>query len=176
MKITKFKDIPRFPHSNYVIDVEWNHLKGWLKDIKDDIGLDFDPPYQRGYVWNEDQKIAYVEYCLRGGFSGKDIFWNSARWQGGGMPGVMEIVDGKQRVSAVLDFLDNKFKAFGSHYSEFTDSPRLMEGRFKFHINNLETPLEVVKWYLGMNQGGSIHTEKDLAPAYEFLNKLENEN
>jgi hypothetical protein len=28
---------------------------------------------------------------------------------------------------------------------------------------------DVVEWYIGINTGGSIHTEEDLKPAYELL-------
>lgn len=35
----------------------------------------------------------------------------------------------------------------------------------EIYINNLPTEKEVVEWYSGLNRGGPIHTEKDLAPA-----------
>lgn len=171
----KFRDIKQFPRSTYSVDVDWSHLKNYLQDLKENEGVNLNPIYQRGYVWTERQKTEYLEHILRGGFSGRDIFWNSANWQSAGETGVLELVDGQQRVKTVLQFLDNKVPIFdGYYFQDFTDRMRTINARFRSHINNLPTQLEVVEWYLGMNKGGSIHTEEDLKPAYDYRNELLN--
>jgi hypothetical protein len=133
-----------------------------------------DPAYQRGYVWTTEQKQAYVEFILKGGESGRDIYWNCAGWMKS-YRGTLELVDGKQRISAVLDFLDNKLKVFGHLYSEYEDASLVSRYDFVFHVNDLEHQSDVVRWYIDMNTGGSVHTEKDLEPAYEELKRLEKE-
>lgn len=163
----KIKDIPQFPHASYTVNVSWSYLREWLQDHK----VILDPIYQRGYVWTEFQKIAYLEYMLRGGFSGKDIFWNSPGWLRHGA-GILELVDGKQRIRAVSEFLDNKVKAFDHYYNEFEDKLHFVHPDFIFHVNNLETEKEVVQWYLGLNTGGSIHTAEDLKFAQDHLKSL----
>lgn len=171
-----FNNIKQFPHSSYHVDIGWDYLQTWLNETDKDYGLDLDPPYQRGYKWSEYQKSAYIEYNLKGGFSGKDIFWNCAGWNGRSrLQGPMELVDGKQRLNAVLEFMQNRVPVFnGITYSRFTGKPRIYNFRFKFHINSLENRKDVVDWYLGLNTGGSIHTKEDLAPAYEYLKKVSN--
>ncbi len=173
----KFSDIKLFPFAAYRVNIPWIGLIGWLEDNNSGIQkLELDPPYQRGYVWSEFQKTAYVEYQLRGGFSGKDVFWNCPTWMhftSGKASNIIELVDGKQRIQAVLDFLNNKVKAFGIYYAEFEDKLPFVTYDFKFHINNLQTPIEVVEWYIGFNTGGSVHTEKDLQPAYDYLARLQ---
>ena len=168
----KFSDIKQFPFANYHVNVSWRYLKDWIKN-HGEVNIDFNPPYQRGYVWSEEQKIAYVEYQLKGGVSGKDIYFNHPYWMDFSLEGELQIVDGKQRIQAVLDFLNNKIKAFGYYYNEFEDNISSLSPDFVIYINNLKSQKEVVEWYIGMNTGGSIHTEKDLEPAYEYLKTLE---
>lgn len=172
----KFREIPQFPFASYSVHISWNYLSHWIKSQSNDIMVcDMNPFYQRGYVWTKKQKIAYIEYQLKGGFSGKDIFWNCPTWmnfknitQGN----ILQLVDGKQRIEAVLGFLNNKVPAFGLKYSEFEDTIHSLEPSFIFHVNNLKTEKEVVEWYVGFNTGGSIHTEKDLKPALDYLKNI----
>lgn len=169
----KFKDIPQFPFASYRVNMPWGHLENWLEKEAEYFDLDLNPPYQRGHVWDMEQKIAYIEYILMGGFSGKDIFWNAPQWMGmKGKDSKLEIVDGKQRFQAVLDFMNNKVKAFGTLFSEYDDKLSFHECDFIFHVNNLQNQEQIVRWYLGMNTGGSVHTEKDLKPAYDYLKSL----
>jgi len=171
----KFRDIPQMSQANYAVSVSWSYLESWLDhNSSEGTTLEMDPEYQRGYVWSDEQKTAYCEYTLKGGMSGQDIFWNCASWMKK-FDSPVEIVDGKQRISAVLDFLHNKIKVFGHYYKDFEDRLDPIEPRFTFHVNDLEDPIEVVQWYLDMNTGGSIHTEKDLKPAREMLARLKGE-
>jgi uncharacterized protein with ParB-like and HNH nuclease domain len=126
-------------------------------------------------VWSAQQKIAYVEYILKGGFSGRDIFFNYPNWGAftrpkGDVPAIMELVDGKQRLTSIIGFLKNEFPVFGHYRDDYTD--HLPDKGLRFNINNLEWRKDVVEWYIGMNTGGSIHTDEDLAPAYELLKSL----
>ena len=168
----KFGDIPRMSQANYRVDVPWDNLKRHLELFGEGSTLDFDPPYQRGYVWSEAQKTAYLEFRLKGGMSGGDIFWNAPGWYSG-KDEVIELVDGKQRLQTVLGFLNGEIRAFGLLYHEFEGEPDHVRHRFKFHVNDMADPVAVVQWYLDMNTGGSIHTEKDLEPAHQRLRELE---
>jgi hypothetical protein len=170
----KFRDIPKFPFASYTVNIFWNYLERWLENQSEGImKCELDPFYQRGYIWTKKQKIAYVEYQLKGGFSGRDIFWNCPFWLSFHQTeNVIQLVDGKQRIDAVLGFLHDKVPAFGLKYSEFEDKLVGIDPSFIFHVNNLRTEKEVVEWYIGMNTGGSIHTEKDLKPALDYLKQI----
>lgn len=172
----KFKDIKQFPFASYKVNVSWNYLPTWLERQKENFGVEYNPPYQRGYVWTKKQQIAYLEYQLRGGFSGKDIFFNHPDWMKivAKSNKKLELVDGKQRIKAVLNFLNNKVKAFGYYYKEFEDKLMALEPDFIVHVNNLESEIEVVEWYLGMNNGGTKHTKKDIQVALDYLEHLKN--
>lgn len=169
---SRFRDIPQFPFASYHCNVGWSYLEEWLDGHKGATSytIELNPDYQRGYVWSQEQKEKYIEYRLKGGFSGKDIYWNCPNWMHFHKVknAKLELVDGKQRIDAVIGFMNDEVKAFGKFKSEFEDKmPFTID--FVFHINNLVNRREVIEWYLGLNRGGSVHTEKDLQPAYEAL-------
>ena len=82
------KDIPEFfrpPNCN--IAVNWDYIESQLESYSDRGnetfkmgGLDLNPDFQRGHVWDEAKQIAFVEFCLCGGQSSRDILFNQAGW------------------------------------------------------------------------------------------------
>lgn len=168
-KFSDFKTFTRTP--NYRTTVDWSYLEQSIAHYEERAdgcaGLDLEPDFQREHVWTEAQQIAFVEYILRGGTSGREIYFNCAGWMAD-WRGPFVIVDGKQRLHAVRQFLANKIPAFGIYCKDF-------EGRipsdcqFFFNINDLKTREQVLKWYLEMNTGGTPHTEKELEKVKQML-------
>lgn len=163
-----FRDIPKITMAHSQVNIFWKDLKNQLDRYVEEFWLDMNPEYQRGYVWTQEQKIKYIEYALKWGKTWKEIFLNCPGWNGGAF-WKMELVDGKQRISAVLDFLDNKITAFWHYFNEYRDKTNC---DFLFYINDLSNPLDIVQWYIDMNTGWSIHTEKDLKTAYDYKQKV----
>jgi uncharacterized protein with ParB-like and HNH nuclease domain len=161
----KFADIDKLTRpSNFRSDVDWVDLERVLERYcseKRSTALDLDPDFQRGHVWTKKEQRAYVEYVLRGGSSGKEILFNCPGW-GINFRGPFVLVDGKQRLNAVRCFLNNRIKAFGHYYREYTD--RLPSHcTFTFHINDLPTRALVLRWYIELNSSGVPHTQAELA-------------
>jgi len=106
-------------------------------------GLILDPDFQRPHVWTQKQQIACIEYALRGGRSGRDIYWNNPTWHTDfSQPTVL--VAGKQRIEAVLRFLDGTLPAFGHKFNEW-NGPWRNKPFFIFSVNNLPTRKEVLQ-------------------------------
>ena len=161
----KFADIPQFTRMpNYNVHVPWDYLEQWINNHANEHGqtLDLSPVYQRGHVWTEEQQVRYVEYVLRGGKSGLDIHFNCPGWMSNHPSQHIELVDGKQRLNAVLRFLHNEIKAFGAYLNEYTDSMRMANVHFNIHVNNLKTQKAVMQWYVDMNSGGTVHTSEEI--------------
>ncbi len=157
-KEMKFENIKQFPNPHYSVQASWKYLKDILyNNFGQAFNVDLNPLFQRGHVWTEKQQIAYVEFILQGGKSGKDIYFNCPNWEDN--EGDMSLVDGKQRLTAVLKFLDDELKVFGHYLSEFEDSLHVLTC-FNFHINNLNDK-EVLEWYLSLNSG-IAHTDDEL--------------
>lgn len=177
----KFKDIKKFVRdSNYSVTTEWKYLPETLERLKERClsnnevkydGLDLNPDFQRAHVWTEEQQIAYIEYVLRGGCGGRDIYWNNPTWQKSYSEKTV-LVDGKQRLMAVSSFLVNKFKIFGYYFQDYEDSLHAVSSAtLTFHINDLRTRREVLEWYLVFNAGGTPHSKEELDRVRVLLEK-----
>lgn len=169
----KFKDISKYTETaNYSINVSWNFLIDQLEHWKnrETASVELNPDFQRGHVWTEEQQIAYVEYKLANGPGADIIYFNCVGWMNS-FEGPFVCVDGLQRITAVLAFLENKIKAFGHFCSEFEDPIQLDRIVFLFNVNNLKTQKEVLSWYLEMNHQGTPHTEDELDRVRTLLDK-----
>jgi len=171
-----FRDIPQFTRSaNYRIDVSWNYLPEFLYGEVKNYGLDLNPNFQRNHVWTRDQQVKYVEYILRGGTFGKEVYLNAPNQKLGGVGhqyknGWFVLVDGLQRITAVLAFLNNEFPIFGENlYRHYTDRLDTINHSFSWHVNDLKTIEEVYEWYIALNSGGTVHTEEEIAKVRGFL-------
>ena len=164
----KFQDIPQMTQARYRVDVMWSYLFSHLDSYQESYGLDLDPDFQRAHVWTEAQQISYVEYQLRGGISGKDIFFNCPGFQGSrNNPGPMVLVDGKQRLNAVTRFLQNEIPAFGSLLKDYEDKLYSLLS-FSVWVNNLNSRQAVLQWYLDLNSGVA-HTQEELDKVKELM-------
>jgi len=169
-KITNFRDIKKFPHCSYRIDVGWDYLEDQIKADEKDLNLDLDPDFQRAHVWTKLQQIAYCEYILRNGTSGRELYFNCIGW-GDDYRGPYVIVDGKQRLNAVRLFMSGVIKVFGSYIHEYTNKVDMLVGRFSWNIAALNTRKEVLEWYLNFNAGGTVHTYEELQKVRNLIKK-----
>lgn len=165
-KIIRAKDLDTLmiPDGNYHVNHSLDHLKDTIDRYKEEYNLDLDPDFQRAHVWNMEQRVKYVEFLLKGGRS-NPIYFNCVGWMNN-FQGDMVIVDGKQRLTALLMFLNDEFPIFkeldeegiGYYAKEFNMIPNDIE----VVINALPTKELVLKWYLQMNEGNVAHTKEEL--------------
>lgn len=166
----KFRDIQQFPSAHYEVNVPLHHVARMVDDHVRDYGLNLDPDFQRGHVWAMEQRIAFMEYMLRGGEGGKVLAFNHANWNGVPKLGdAYDILDGKQRLTSALMFLRNEVPVFGGHvYRDFTDRPDL-GGGFRWRVFALPTRADVLRYYLAMNAGGTPHSPKEIERVRRLL-------
>lgn len=167
----KFQEIEQMSRAKHSFDQSWGNLENWLASEGEN-GLNIEPDFQRAHVWTLLQRSAYVEYALRGGLSGRDIYFNCPNWNqpAQGKYTDFTIVDGKQRLQTVRMFLRDEVPIFDGYlYSDYTDRLDWLRHSFRFHMNVLQTEAEVIKWYLDMNSAGTQHTEAELARVRAML-------
>lgn len=170
MKITRFEDVPKVTrNAGYAVDIPLRAIPRTLIHYVEDYSLQMSPDFQRGYVWTLEQKQRYTVHLLRCGATGRDIHFNCVGWNRDHKLGEFVLVDGKQRLDALIGFLSNDFPVFGSYYREFTDVLRLGEAGLRFHINDLATRAECLQWYLDLNTGGTVHSATELDMVAELM-------
>lgn len=84
-------------------------------------GVDMNPDYQRELVWSDEDKVALVDSIFKGVEIGKFAFISLPFTPDGPS---YEILDGKQRMNAIIDFYEDKFQYKGFYFSQLTDADR----------------------------------------------------
>ncbi len=169
--MSTFANVPQLPRAHYEVQVGWDSLEWHLDRYARTYGLELSPDYQREHVWTTEQQIAYVEYCLMGGEVARVLTFNCIGWDSD-RPTPMQLVDGKQRLTAVLAFMKDEIKAFGHLRSEHTDYMPDSNCNFRFRVCKLKAKADVLRLYLNINAGGTPHTTEEIE---KVRNMLKNE-
>lgn len=124
-------------------------------------GIDMNPDYQRGHVWTEEDKVALIDSIFKGIDIGKFAFATKHD-----MDFYYEIVDGKQRMTAIIEFYENRFRYRGKFFNEL--SHRDQDYIENYHVSVADIRgadrNTVMKHFVAMNSQGrvmdSAHLEK----------------
>jgi len=163
----EFAKIPKFTtRARYHVQVDLVDVAATIERYTKHYHLEMNPNFQRGHVWTEEQQIKFIEFLLRGGYSGQDIYFNCKGWMNH-FDGPMYLVDGLQRLTAALRFLNNEISVFGAYFREYDRVPSTIS--FNFHVNDLSTYAEVLQWYIELNEGGVVHTPEEIARVKKML-------
>ena len=176
-KYTSFKEIPQFTRDgSYAVDVPLDRVSRWVAKEQEELGLELNPEFQRGHVWTKRQQVAYMEFLLRGGRTGRDFYFNYPSMHiqvPDGAYNAYVCVDGLQRLTAIQKFFGNELKVFGSFFWEYTDRIRISMNSIRVHVNDLKTEKEVLQWYIEMNSGGTPHSKTEITRVKTLLDSLE---
>lgn len=170
----RLNDIPQMPTARYRIRVDLHTLERQLRYYLDEQNLIMDPEFQRAHVWTEQQQVAFMEYMLMGGETGREITFVKSDWPNSDADVPMYLVDGKQRLEAARRFLNDEIEVFGHKISEYEDR-RFIRKYFEFRICSLDTEEEVLQLYLNINAGGTPHTKEELDRVRKMLKKARGE-
>jgi len=86
-------------------------------------GIDMNPSYQRDFVWTLEDNVALIDSIFNNRSIGTYILCHNGYGMGYGVPGY-EVLDGKQRIKAITDFFEDKFKYEGFLYTELSPKDR----------------------------------------------------
>ena len=79
----------------------------WLLDLDQNKQLDIDPPYQRRSVWTLKDRQFFLDTIFRD-YPSPAIFLHKTIDEGG--KSTYHVVDGKQRIQTILDFVNDQIK------------------------------------------------------------------
>lgn len=163
--------IGALPQSAYTTNILWRSFQGMMQQYSEDYkGLDWDPDYQRGHVWTNEQREHYILNCIRGvaDESSMTIRFNCANWtlnksKMSNLPDGLQCIDGLQRSKAIIDFMNGKFKVRG-YGPDDLNGTTFSAGSLKIRlvVYNLQMKSDVLKLYLDYNDGGTPHPQNEL--------------
>jgi hypothetical protein len=139
-------------------------------------GIDFEPDYQRDYVWELQDKVELIDSIFNNVDIGKFVFIriDDRKWEESGYKYGYEILDGKQRIRAILDYYEDRFTYKGKLFSEL--SIRDQDFFEDYHINIAEldkvTEEQALKYFIKLNITGKTMDKSHLDKVRERLNGL----
>ena len=127
--------------------------------------LVLDTDYQRSVVWSVEKQIKYIEAILQN-VPTPPIFWHRS-------DNLVEIVDGKQRLTSIINFYNNKFPVFDKLYSEFENKNDFTNCTIPSALIIKTNKKDVLELYIALNTGGTAHTEEEIEKAKKLLKLYE---
>lgn len=135
-------------------------------------GVDFNPDYQRGEVWDDDDRQKLLDSLFNGRDIGRFVFKELPYTRIEKDRCYYEIVDGKQRMLTLLAYFENRFPYKGVYYNDLSskDKDWLMNAPIGVaEINQSATRAEVLEVFLALNEGGKPVAKEILDHARELL-------
>lgn len=173
LNTTRLSEIIRpVEQPKYGCDVDWRDLATQMNRYRDSFGgLEINPDFQRGHVWNAFQQKKFIESVIRGAISASalHIQWNCPNWENdkyeGDLPRGFQCIDGLQRLTSVAKFLKGELRPFGLTIADLDHSRFQIKNRysFRFQIFCFEKKVDVLDHYLDFNDGGVAHSQDELA-------------
>jgi hypothetical protein len=138
-----------------------NHTIAWFADQKRANNLDMEPPYQRNdMVWSEAYRRYFIDTILRN-FPSPAIFLHVEISANGET--TYHVVDGKQRLTAIFDYIEGKFTVKGN------DVPEVYSG---IEFSDLSDELKKEFWQYSIPIQEVYNTsDAELREAFDRLNR-----
>lgn len=134
-------------------------------------GVNMNPDYQRGYVWDLEDKQLLIDSIFNNIEIGKFAFihLDDENWTKTGKG--YEILDGKQRLCAIVEFYENRFPYNGVYYNELSKKDR------NVFLNRMVAQGEVreadrkaiLKYFIMLNRTGKVMDKKHLEKVEKML-------
>lgn len=138
-------------------------------------GVDFQPEYQREFVWEDSDKELLLDSIFMGADIGKFVFRNREpeEWLEDGF--LYEIIDGKQRMLTLLDYYENRFPYRGFYYNDLSnrDRRRLKDTPVSIAEVNNATKRDTLRIFLMLNRGGRPVSDDVIQRAKDMLEQEE---
>lgn len=134
-------------------------------------GINLDPAYQKGLVWSEADKVHLIDSIFNGIEIGKFAFIHLDFETG--KPSY-EILDGKQRLTTIIEFIEDRFKYKGLCFSELSQSDKRYFEDYNITVGESRgqlTEAEKMRYFLRLNIGGIPQSEEHLKKVAKLLEK-----
>ena len=136
-------------------------------------GVDMEPEYQRDYVWEDKDKEFLIDSIFNNIDIGKFVF---VRREYTDVDSKMyEILDGKQRLSTIIEFFENKLQYKGKYYNDLSKEDKWTFREHHVAVADVDRcdKASILKYFLMLNRSGKSMDQKHLDNVQNMLNKLE---
>jgi hypothetical protein len=131
--------------------------------------LDMEPDYQRGHIWTLEDKVALIDSIFNDIEIGKFVLILT-----GNSKNQYEILDGKQRLTALVEFYEGRFKYKSKTFYELNRRDQSMFLRFHISYARTEEPMPSemkYRYFLRLNTRGKEQDPKHIEYVKSLLEK-----
>lgn len=140
-------------------------------------GVDMDPYYQRGYVWEQEDKELLIDSIFSNIRIGELVFAKRdyETCQSSGC--LYEILDGKQRLDALRGYYENRYPYHGYYFNDLGARDRHVFLERTIPVADLIRPDEetILRCFLMLNRAGKRMDAAHLSSVEAMLQKLQEE-
>jgi len=140
-------------------------LMSMLKD-----GLDLSPDYQRGDEWNIEDQQAFIKSIFKGYEIGRVVIREIHT-----LDCIGEVVDGKQRITAIRDFIEGKFSIQGFYYEDLDedDNRMFMDSKLSLGFIREDVPYkDILGIFIEINSRGRVVSKEHIEKVRSQLEDL----
>ena len=121
--------------------------------------LDIRPPYQREFVYNDEQRNKVIETVIKG-FPLNTMYWAKRK------DGTFEIIDGQQRTLSICQYINNDFTFNFKTFKSLQDSEKNKIYDYKLSVYICDgDDKEKLDWFETINIAGAELTKQELRNA-----------
>jgi hypothetical protein len=134
--------------------------------------VNMEPEYQRGYVWSLEDKVKLIDSVFKNIEIGKFAFVSL----GYETDIMFEILDGKQRLTALMEFRVDQFQYKGKYYSELSVEDQKYFNQVNVTMGDSDNELKLIdkyRYFLRLNVGGVQQSEEHLQLIKDKIKELE---
>jgi hypothetical protein len=134
-------------------------------------GVDFDVEYQRDYVWNMQDKLDLIDSIFNNVNIGAFVF---VQRDFGIEKKLYEVLDGKQRLTAIKEFYEDRFPFNGIYFSELSFHDKLKFEHHGIMYGYLSNPdmKSVYEAFISLNTKGRQMKKEDIDKVKELLKSI----
>lgn len=134
-------------------------------------GTDMDPEYQRDYCWTLEDKVALVDSIFSNIDIGKFVFVHNDY----GDEYLYEILDGKQRLRAILDYYENRFPYKGKYFNDLSvrDQNWFCDKCIAVAEVSKSSKKELLRYFLMLNTAGKSMDKNHIKKIFEMYEECE---
>lgn len=136
-------------------------------------GLDLSPTYQRGNVWDTTDKIALLDSIFAKVDIGKFVFIRLP-FRDAGL--CYEVLDGKQRITTIMEFYENRLRYRGFLFGELSWKDQSTFKNYTISYAELNNPCleEKLEYFLRLNTGGKVVDPEHIKHVENYLRTVKN--
>ncbi len=135
-------------------------------------GVDMDPDYQRGLVWDERDKEYLLDSVFHDGIEiGRFVFICLSDEEQVERDYTYEILDGKQRLNCLCEFYENRFSYKGLYFNDLNPYDKNTFFNKKIAIGEARdlTREEKLQLFLAVNRGGKAMNDTHMKQVEDML-------